>query len=138
MFKNKYIKHFSPLFLAILVLHISMVTISSGWDCDCDRHRERMTGCCNCPKCVDERGGLLSYCRLRNNPYPNDKDKDPSLRSSKCVCGLGNVVFYHPDEVYFLTVQHSDHFPFPPLYFVKIEPQILDLDDFILPHDNPG
>lgn len=139
MFNNKHIKRFSALFLSVLVLHISIVTFSMTWDCDCDKHPERMMCCCNCPKCVDERGGLLSYCHLRPTSNPKEKNKGPSLGSSKCMCGLGSVTLHSPGDLPFLIAQDSEHPSlFPPTGFLKIEHQFLELNDVFLQDDNPG
>ena len=134
----KYTKLFFVFFLAVLLLSVNTVSFSNQWKCECDKHGELMSCCCNCPKCVDKRGGLLSYSQPCNNPYPSAEDENPLLKPASCTCGSGHVVSHLPIVVQFLTTQPSDHFIVVPICFFEIEDWILELDDFPADVDRPG
>ncbi len=134
----KYTKLFSVFFLAVLLLSVNTVGFSNQWKCECDKHGELMSCCCNCPKCVDKRGGLLSYSQLCNNPYSSAENETPLLKPASCSCGSGHDVSSLPIEVQFLTAQPADHFIVAPICFLEIEDWILELDDFPAVLDPPG
>jgi len=131
-------RFFSYFFLAVLVLNFSLVIPRTEWGCDCDKHPERMTCSCNCPKCVANRGGFLSYYNLSGSRADDESKGMILLKRADCKCGLGQTVLHLPNDVPFLTVQRPDRFPLFPAYLFKIDNLVLELDDFVFPHDKPG
>lgn len=134
----KYKKLFSVLFLAILLLSVNTVSFCNQWKCECDKHGELMSCCCNCPKCVDKRGGFLSYSKLRNNSKPSAAKENLLLNPARCTCGSGHDVSSLPIEVQFLTSRPPDHFSVVLLCFFEIEDWISEPDDFHADFDRPG
>ena len=134
----KYTKLFSVLFLAVLLLSVNTVSFSNQWKCECDKHGELMSCCCNCPKCVDKRGGFLSYSKLGSNSYPSAENENPLLKPAFCSCGSVHDISSLPIEVQFLTAQPSDHFSVVLLCYFEIEDYMLELDDFPADLDRPG
>jgi len=53
------------LLLPLALFHLAWVTPVVQWSCLCPDNDQDHHCCCNCPKCVKNRGGLLSYCHLR-------------------------------------------------------------------------
>lgn len=135
--KHPVIKILSHVFLAVLVLNISVVLPRTEWMCDCAKHPERMSCCCNCPKCVAKRGGLLSYCHL-SAFKDREKSETVVLKRAGCLCGLGRTVLNLPDNTPFITIQHADYFSHFPVYDLKTDTSIPVLDDIVLLPDHPG
>jgi hypothetical protein len=54
------------LLLPFLVLHLGFVTPIVEWMCLCPADEPGFSCCCNCPKCVERRGGFKSYCGLHS------------------------------------------------------------------------
>lgn len=52
-------------FLPFLVLHCAWIVPVVEWSCLCPDDDPHWNCCCNCPKCVERRGGFKSYCHLR-------------------------------------------------------------------------
>lgn len=129
----------SHLFLLVLTLNISLIIPRTEWECDCNEHPERITCYCNCPKCIARRGGLLSYCHLKNNFEDHISPDYPVYKTDGCMCSLGHTVFHSPgDYPFLLSNEDFPKFPFPPAYWIKYESPLLILEDYIPPHDHPG
>ena len=97
-----------------------------------------MSCCCNCLKCVDRRGGLLSYSQHCGNLNPQAKDESPSLRPASCTCSLRHILSSLPIKIRFLTAWASDYFSVVLLHYFEIEDWALELDDFPADFDRPG
>lgn len=136
MLKHK--KIFSVFILAVLMLSVNTVSCSNQWKCECDKHGELMSCCCNCPKCMDKRGGYFSYSQFSNNAYPGAENENPLLKPASCTCGSGHVVSSLPIEVQLVTAQPCNHFIVVPICFFEIEDWMLELDDFPADLDRPG
>jgi len=131
-------KLLSHLFLLVLTLNISLIVPRTEWECDCDEHPERMTCCCNCPKCIVRRGGLLSYCHVHNSSEDHISPDYPVYKTDGCMCGLGHTVFNSTTDNPFLIGGNFPEFPFLPAYWIRYEDPFLILKEYIPPHDHPG
>jgi len=136
--EHKIGKLLSTIVLVILVLNLSMVSVYTQGDCQCRGHGKDITTCCNCPGCVDGRGGLLSHCQLKTRTQPNHKDKTPLLRSFMCTCGSETVLFNLPLNTPFLVAQQPETPSILPMGSIEMGPKILVLPDFPLSFDPPG
>ncbi len=56
---------FAMLFIPVVVLHLAWITPVVEWSCFCPDDEPNHRCCCNCPKCVKNRGGFQSYCHLK-------------------------------------------------------------------------
>lgn len=56
---------FSMLFIPVVVLHLAWITQLVEWSCLCLDDEPNHQCCCNCPKCLKNRGGFKSFCHLR-------------------------------------------------------------------------
>ncbi|MDQ7783502.1 MAG: hypothetical protein RDU20_11525 [Desulfomonilaceae bacterium] len=56
---------FAMLFIPVVVLHLAWITPLVEWSCFCPEDQPNYGCCCNCPKCVKNRGGFRSFCHLR-------------------------------------------------------------------------
>lgn len=131
-------KFLSTCCLVILVLNLSMVSIYTQGDCQCRGHGETITTCCNCPGCVEGRGGLLSHCQVKTHTQPNNRDNTPVLRSFTCTCGWETVLFNLPLTTPFLVAQQPELPPIPPMGSIEMGPKILVLAAIPLSFDPPG
>ena len=132
--QHKISKILSTFCLVILVLNLSMVSVYTQGDCQCQGHGESIASCCNCAGCVEGRGGLLSYCQKKANTQP---DK-PVLRSFMCTCGWETVLFNLPLNVPFLVAQRPDIPAMLPTGSITVGSEILVLPDFPLSFVPPG
>lgn len=64
------------LLLPFLVFHLGFITPIVEWVCLCPTDEPEFSCCCNCPKCVDRRGGFLSYCNLHPHSVGETTDAD--------------------------------------------------------------
>ena len=135
--QHKISKFLSTCCLFILVLNLSMVSVYTQGDCQCQGHGKSITHCCNCPGCVEGRGGLLSHC-LKTNTQPNNKDKTPVLRSFMCTCGWETVLFNLPLITPFLVAQQPEVPSMLPMGSIEMGSKILALADIPLSFDPPG
>lgn len=53
------------LFVPVVVLHLAWITPRVDWSCFCPDDEPNHRCCCNCPKCVKNRGGFESFCQMR-------------------------------------------------------------------------
>lgn len=136
--KHKISKFLSAFFLAILVLNLSMVSVYTRGDCQCRGHGKSVSSCCNCPGCVEGRGGLLSHCQIKTRTQPNHKDQTPLLRSFMCTCGWETVLFNLPLTTPFLVAQQPEATIILRTGSVEMGSNILVLDDIPLSFDPPG
>ena len=135
---HKISKLLSTFVLVILILNLSMVSVYTQGDCQCRGHGKDITTCCNCPGCVEERGGLLSHCQLKTDTQPNPKDKTPVFRSFMCTCGWETVLFNLPLTTPFLLTQQPEAPAILPTGSIEMGSKILVLPDFPLSFDPPG
>jgi len=56
---------FAIFFIPVVVLHFAWITPVVEWSCFCPEDEPNHQCCCNCPKCVKNRGGFKSFCHLR-------------------------------------------------------------------------
>lgn len=56
---------FSMFFIPVVVIHLVWVSPLVEWSCFCPEDEPNHQCCCNCPKCVKNRGGFKSFCHLR-------------------------------------------------------------------------
>lgn len=56
---------FAVLVVPFVVLHLAWVTPVVEWSCLCPENQPNHRCCCNCPKCVKNRGGFKSFCHQR-------------------------------------------------------------------------
>lgn len=56
---------FSMLLIPVVVLHVVWITPLVEWSCFCPEDGLNHQCCCNCPKCVKNRGGFKSFCHAR-------------------------------------------------------------------------
>jgi len=93
---------FASLFLSFLVIQMSLVIPQTEWLCRCgDELPHTAACCCNCPKCVDERGGLISYCNIS---VDKGNRQGQFLESMGCACGLGRVALNLPGDAPYLPL----------------------------------
>gem|GEM_PF-5280945 len=98
---------FARLFLTVLVIQMSLVIPQTEWLCRCgDDLPHTAACCCNCPKCVEERDGLLSYCNI-SAPKNEESRQGPFLESMGCSCGIGRVNLNIPGDSPFLPLGDS-------------------------------
>ena len=126
----------STFFLFILVLNLSVVTVFTQGDCQCQGYGKNITSCCNCPTCVEGRGGLRSDCQLKTDT--NHKDKTPALRSFMCKCGWQTVLFNLPLKIPFLVAQQPEVPSMLPMGSIEMGSKILVLADISLSFNPPG
>ncbi len=131
-------KFFSVFLVAFLATHFSMITYALQWVCECDGHREEVICCCNCPKCVDERGGLYSYCRSQKNPRSDGKKADLVFVSPNCLCGSGKAVYHIADKAPYLQPSPMICFADMSLTPFNLADRSLQLEEWILLLDRPG
>ena len=62
---NSWRRSFAVLFVPVVVLHLAWVTPVVEWSCLCPENQPNHRCCCNCPKCVKNRGGFKSFCHQR-------------------------------------------------------------------------
>lgn len=138
MGQKRYIKFSSIFLLTLLVFHFSMVTYTLEWLCECDKHTEKMTCCCNCPKCVEARGGLLSYCHFRSHSHPEGHKAGPAFTPPSCTCGSGKGIFNLTNDVPFVPPSNLHYFSTVAASSVKVANSFLKLEELILSRDHPG
>ena len=136
--KHKISKLLSTFFLVILVLNLSMVSVYTQGDCQCRGHGKSITTCCNCPGCVEGRGGFLSHCQLKTHTQPNHRDKTPVFRPFMCTCGWETVLLNLPLKTPFLVAQKLQAPAMLPMGSIEVGSKILVLPDFPLSFDPPG
>ncbi|AFM23392.1 hypothetical protein [Desulfomonile tiedjei] len=56
---------FAMLFVPVVVLHLAWITPVVEWSCFCPNDEPNHRCCCNCPRCVENRGGFKSFCHVR-------------------------------------------------------------------------
>jgi hypothetical protein len=56
---------FTMLFVPVVLLHLAWITPMVEWSCFCPDDEPNHQCCCNCPKCIKNRGGFKSFCHLR-------------------------------------------------------------------------
>jgi hypothetical protein len=56
---------FAVLFVPLVIFHLGWITPVVEWSCLCPEDQPNHRCCCNCPKCVKNRGGFKSFCHLR-------------------------------------------------------------------------
>lgn len=130
-------KILSHIFLAILVLNISVVFPRTAWMCQCDKDLKRASGCCNCPTCVDKRDGLLSYCHSSGHKA-KETNKTVVLKMAGCLCGPGFTVLNLPVNNPFIPIKRADYFSHPPEYYFKTEIPLPLLEEPATSIDRPG
>jgi hypothetical protein len=62
---------FALLFIPLVVFHLGWITPVVEWSCLCPDDQPNHRCCCNCPKCVKNRGGFKSFCHLRPETVEN-------------------------------------------------------------------
>lgn len=130
-------KSISILVLAILTFHVATATIGgSKWTCDCYTHGQEISSCCNCPRCLNERDGLYSYCSVQNETRPDEaNDGKFSLKALRCTCGSQDPVLNAKSQLPFIPHAGPACFELPFLGTVKtagIPPALDDIDLSIL------
>lgn len=128
-------KIISHVFLAVLVLNISVVLPRTTWMCQCDQDLKAVSACCNCPQCVEKRDGLLSYCGFSNL---KDKEEAPILKMAGCQCGPGLTVLNLPVNNPFLPIEGADYSLHLPEYSFITEINVPPLEQSVIPDDRPG
>ena len=108
-------KILSHVFLAILILNISVIFPKTEWMCHCDKDLKKASNCCNCPKCVDKRDGLLAYCHF-SDLRDKEENKTVVLKSAGCLCGPGLTVLNLPVNNPFIPIKRADYFLHLPEY----------------------
>jgi hypothetical protein len=132
-------KKFISLYLvALLTAHFSTITYALRWVCECDGHRGEVICCCNCPKCVDEREGLYSYCHSTRNPRSDEKKNGLVLASPNCLCGSGKAIYHGSDEAPYLQPAPIICFADMSLTPSKPADPSLQLEEWIHLLDRPG
>jgi hypothetical protein len=97
-------RSFASLFLAVLAIQMSLVIPHTEWMCRCgDEVPHTAACCCNCPKCVENRNGLLSYCSLSGAESKANR-QGQFLENSKCPCGLGRMALNLPGDSPYLPL----------------------------------
>lgn len=56
---------FAMILIPVVVLHLAWITPLIEWSCFCPDNEPSHRCCCNCPKCIKNRGGFKSFCHLR-------------------------------------------------------------------------
>ena len=136
MKKHPHIKILSHILISILVLNFSLIIPKTERLCTCGKDPERISCCCNCPNCVQKRGGLLSYCQSASRD--KDKSKEFVLKKGGCQCGLSDTVLNLPGSTPFILKSQTDYLPPPPVYPFKIENPVLVINDVVTLPDHPG
>lgn len=57
------------LLLPFLIVHFAVITPVVEWWCPCPDDDPAWNCSCNCPKCVERRGGFMCYCHLKTNNH---------------------------------------------------------------------
>lgn len=138
MFRKRSIKPFALLFLIFFAMHVGMVSMYTKGDCHCTAPGESVSNCCNCPECIDSRGGMRSFCHIRKKPMPDERTQSPTLKPLMCTCGWGDIHFNVQSKFPFLTLQKPVRFSLPPLGFIHLEGPVVALDDIPLTIEAPG
>lgn len=74
---------FAIFFIPIIVVHLAWITPVVEWSCLCPEDEQNHQCCCNCPKCVKNRGGFKSFCHLRP-----DRIEEPEIAKGSSVADL--------------------------------------------------
>ncbi len=95
------IKKLFFIFLLILLLfHIGLVIPKTKFECSCHAlSPDAFSPCCNCPYCVEQRGGFLSACGC-NERTENSSENLPLIKGAICFCGSSNADFDLPGAKY--------------------------------------
>jgi len=72
---------FAVLFVPVVVLHLAWITPRVEWSCFCPEDRPSYGCCCNCPKCIKNRGGFKSFCHLK----PEGFEQTPFTKGTSIV-----------------------------------------------------
>lgn len=56
---------FATLLIPVVLLHLAWITPRVEWSCLCPENHPNYGCCCNCPKCIKNRGGFKSFCHLK-------------------------------------------------------------------------
>jgi len=129
-------KILSHIFLAILVLNISVIFPRTEWMCQCDKDLKRAS-CCNCSKCVEKRDGLLSYCHFDDH-RTTEENKTVVMKTAGSLCGPGLTVLNLPVNNPFIPIKRVHYFSQPPEYSFKTEISIPLLEEPVASIDRPG
>lgn len=87
-------------FFVLLVLHIGLVVPKAKFECSCHvLSPDAFSPCCNCPYCVEKRGGFLSACSCHERtekPLGNV----PLIKRVTCFCSATTSDFDLPGLKY--------------------------------------
>jgi len=86
------------------LIHLSLVIPQTEWLCRCgDEIPHTASCCCNCPKCVEKRDGLLSFCNISGSTGKKE-GQGHFLESMGCACGIGRTVLHLPADSPYLPI----------------------------------
>jgi len=129
-------KRMIAIFFILLVFHIGLIIPKTEFECDCVHRPERMSCCCNCPYCVEKRGGFLSACSCHERTEKPLGDI-PLIGRDICHCG------YHSDfnlpGLKYPALLSKSLFPPPVLEihsFLLVD-SILPMEIYLTPPDHP-
>ena len=126
------------IFLAVLILHISVFFSRTEWMCQCDKGLKKTSICCNCPKCPNKKDELLTSC-CSSDLKVKEENKTVVLKMAGCLCGSSNTVLNLPSSNNtFIPSEHADYFSHLREYSFKTEIIISLLEEPIAPIDHPG
>lgn len=124
-------------FFIFLILHIGLIIPKTKFECSCHAFSpEAFSPCCNCPNCVNQRGGFLSACGCHERTEKSLGDI-PLIRRVTCFCG------YHSDfdlpGLKYPALLSKSLFPSPVLEihsFLLVD-SILPTEIYLTPPDHP-
>lgn len=127
------------IFLILLVFHVGFIIPKMKFECFChDPSSDTFSSCCNCPYCVNQRGGFLSACSCHEKTEGSSEDL-PLIRRAICFCGSPTSDFDLPGLKYPALLSKS---LFPP-HVLEIHPffstaSTLSSQVYLTPLDHPS
>jgi hypothetical protein len=113
-------KRLFAIFLILLVFNVSLIISKTKLECSCSLlpPGEFSPCCCNCPYCVEKRGGFLCACNCHERTEKPLGDI-PLIGRAICHCGyhsdfdLPGVKYpvLAPENLFSLPTLKTGHFP---------------------------
>ena len=128
-------KKLSTSILIFVIININLVIPRVKHICYCPDHFPEGYRCmCNCPKCVANRGGFVSFCAERERKKPKS---DIHVLSSGCCCGGKQIDFDAPGSAFPMVLGSSLNPPLPAFHLIKKEALTLPQLIYLSPREKP-
>jgi hypothetical protein len=128
-------KELSTFLLIFVIVNINLVIPRVRHICYCpDNFPEGYRCMCNCPKCVANRGGFVSFCTKQERGKPKS---DIPILSSGCSCGAKQVDFDAPGSVFPMVLGSSFSPPLPVIHFIQKEASAVPREIYLSPREKP-